>query len=291
MDDTTSNCVYLDRGDNVQCTISLFGANIISWVVFGVEQLFASRRTIFDNLKAIKGGIMLIFPHYRYWSLGPADGFANLMTWKIFEGPMKLPTGDIQVVLELEQGQVSNNIWNFVYTIKYTITLLERDLHLEFHIINLSPYSFYFHFLFSNHIRVPDLSKCRITGLKDCKYIDKITDEYLQKSTEEEVRIDKEYFRIFVDTKNQIKVANVMMDRDFFLKKTNLPDTILHSPWEEKAKIREDFSPDEWDKMLILEVGHKYVPVRIYQNETFEAAMKLRVKSDKEEDDIVIQFY
>lgn len=291
MDVKTLDCVYLDRGDNVQCTISLFGANVISWVVFGVEQLFASRRTVYDNLKAIKGGIMLIFPHYRYWSLGPADGFANLMTWKIFKGPLKLPTGDIQVVLELQQGQVSNNIWNFVYTIRYTITLLERELHMDLQIINSSPYSFFFHFLLSNHIRVPDLSKCRIKGLNGSKYIDKITDEYLQVSNDDEIQINSEYFRIFVDTSDKLEVSNILMERNLYLSKTNLPDTILHSDWEEKAKIREDFSPDEWDKLLILEVGHKYLPVRIHPNEDFRASMKLRVKSDKEEDDIVIHFY
>ncbi|KAK9883781.1 hypothetical protein WA026_001973 [Henosepilachna vigintioctopunctata] len=291
MDMKTLDCIYLDRGENIQCTISRFGANIISWVVHGVEQLFCSRKTVYDNLKAINGGIMLIFPNYGYWSLGPSNGFANLMNWKIYKDPVKLPTGDIQVILELEQCQVSDTIWNFSFNIRYTITLLEKEIELDFSITNLSPYSFYFEFLFSNHIRVPDIRNCKIQGLENSRIMGHTNGIYMHKQEEDEVEIDGEYLKVFVGTGDKIKVTNVMADVDMMLEKTNLPDTILQSPWEEKAKTREDFCADEWNKMLILEVGHKYKPLRLFPNENFESLMKLSVKSEEDRNSFVIRFY
>ncbi|KAL3273801.1 hypothetical protein HHI36_015229 [Cryptolaemus montrouzieri] len=291
MDLTTLNQIYLDRGDNVQCTISRFGANITSWTVWGVEQLFVSRKTTYNNLKPIKGGIMLIFPHYKYWSLGPSNGFASMMVWKIDKGPFKLPTGDIQVILVLEQGQIANNIWNYQYHIQYTVTLLEKELHLDWTIKNLSKYSFHFNFLFSNHVRVPDIRNCKLQGVKDSKYIDEINDLYLLEQKDDEILLDCELNKIFVSTTENIIITDIMAERNLYVHKVNLPDTIVQTIGEEKGKSMEDFCPNEWNKMLILEFGHKYQQINLLPNCSLESHLKLKVKSDKEVDNYVIRFY
>merc|ERR1711971_849139 len=62
--------VPMDRGNNTTCTINLHGATIVSWRVNNQEQLFVSKKSVFDGRKPIRGGIPFIFPQFGTWHYG-----------------------------------------------------------------------------------------------------------------------------------------------------------------------------------------------------------------------------
>lgn len=290
----TSGCsrVYMDRGENVTCTISLFGGCITSWKIDNVEQLFVSKTAILDNLGAIRGGIMMIFPHYRAWALGPSDGFANMMTWKVAEEPHQLETGDIRVVLELTQCRVSDNIWNYDYTLRYQITLLDKELHLKLSVKNQSKCSFYFNLLFSTHLKVPNVENCSIYGLKGTMTRD-LKNKSLERKIwmEDVVNFTEEIYTAFLETGSKLTVSNVMRDKEMFLTKKNLPDVIVYNPWMEHGRLREGWLDDEWNQMVAIEAGHYRRPIVLEIGEEIEVMLDLSVKGDLEREGEIIRFY
>merc|ERR1711971_257312 len=64
--------------------IHLFGATVISWAVDGEQQLFVSGQSLFDETKAIRGGIPIVFPQF---GPGPMKqhGFARVSRWTVEE--------------------------------------------------------------------------------------------------------------------------------------------------------------------------------------------------------------
>ena len=58
----SSPVVIMDRGNNTTCIINLHGSTIVSWRVNNQEQLFVSKKSVFDGRQPIRGGINFVFP-------------------------------------------------------------------------------------------------------------------------------------------------------------------------------------------------------------------------------------
>ena len=69
--------VMMDRGNNTTCTINLHGCTIVSWRVNNQEQLFVSKRSVFDGKKAIRGGIPFVFPIFGPSSVMPQVNYIS----------------------------------------------------------------------------------------------------------------------------------------------------------------------------------------------------------------------
>ena len=65
----SSPVVIMDRGNNTTCIINLHGSTIVSWRVNNQEQLFVSKKSVFDGRQPIRGGIPFIFPQVLNESL------------------------------------------------------------------------------------------------------------------------------------------------------------------------------------------------------------------------------
>lgn len=70
-----------------------------------------SEKAVYDNKKAIRGGIPLVFPNFGPWDLGPQHGFARISTWTLLdeaEAEHK-PEGSASVSFELTDRHVSTS--------------------------------------------------------------------------------------------------------------------------------------------------------------------------------------
>ena len=66
-DDQKEDVMVLSIGNeagSAVANIHLFGATVISWAVDGEQQLFVSGQSLFDQTKAIRGGIPIVFPQF-----------------------------------------------------------------------------------------------------------------------------------------------------------------------------------------------------------------------------------
>ena len=71
--------ILRSTSDNCSCSIHLHGATIISWISNNIERLYLSEAAIFNNVKAIRGGIPVVFPQFGQppQSSMPQHGFAR----------------------------------------------------------------------------------------------------------------------------------------------------------------------------------------------------------------------
>lgn len=63
-----------------------------------------SEKAVFDNKKAIRGGIPLVFPNFGPWDLGPQHGFARISMWTLLDEheATSCPEGAVAASFELK---------------------------------------------------------------------------------------------------------------------------------------------------------------------------------------------
>ncbi|XP_038071543.1 putative glucose-6-phosphate 1-epimerase [Patiria miniata] len=270
--------VVLERGKDTSLTVHLFGATVISWKCNGSEILFLSKKSLFDNKKAIRGGIPVCFPQFGPWDLGPQHGFARISTWTLEQAPKTLSSGDVTAVFTLTDNDETRKMWNHGFKVTYTLTLKETEFVSDFVVKNTGEDSFSFTALLHTYLGVSDVTKATVSGLKGLQYIDKVKEGKVFTEQRELVTIPENYDRVYMNTQGGHIVHDTATGKTIIIKKTNLPDTVVWNPWEEKAKAMSDFGDDEYPKMLCVEAGHVSSPVTLDPGASFVAGQVIVAK-------------
>ena len=170
----TSPVVVLDRGNNTTCTVNLHGATVVSWRVNNQEQLFVSKRAVFDGERPIRGGIPFVFPVYgrdennsnggtTSGSPLPEHGFARVAHWSLERGAERLNTGDVEAIFTLADSEFTRSVWNCAFRLSYRLILREKELHMNVGVFNPSEnFPFDFNLLFHTYIKCPDVRRCQV---------------------------------------------------------------------------------------------------------------------------------
>lgn len=108
---------------------------------------------------------------------------------------------------------------------------------------------------FHIYLRVPDVTECELQGFEGCSYIDKLENEGRSTEGEESIKISNRVDRIYTDTPNDFVVTKVMSGHKVHVKKSNLPDTVVWSPWVELSEEIKDLSNDEYSRFFYFAPG------------------------------------
>ncbi|KAK7465182.1 hypothetical protein BaRGS_00037645 [Batillaria attramentaria] len=266
-----SDVVVLERGEGTRVVVHLHGATVISWTCSGEEQLFLSSTSVFDNKKAIRGGIPVVFPNFGPWSLGPQHGFARIKRWTVAIPPMKDKNGDVIAAFSLEDDEETRGMWNFKFKLVYTLQLSEKSLVSSFVVHNTDKTDFEFTCLLHTYFRVPDIANTSVQGLKGLTYIDKVNDGKEFREEREVVTLTENYDRVYKDAPKTV-VIQTAPTRRLQLSTCNLPDIVVWNPWEDKAKKMADFDDDGWRHMLCVEAGKVVSPVVLKAGDKFDSS-------------------
>lgn len=288
--------VPMDRGNNTTCTINLHGATIVSWRVNNQEQLFVSKKSVFDGRKPIRGGIPFIFPQFGQWNYGmngpPYHGFARISKWQLEKGPERMPSGDIEAIFSLCDSDFTYSMWQHHFKISYRIILREKELHLNIGVYNPSKEgSFDFNVMLHSYFKCPDVRRCQVTGLNGITFLDRTRtgpegppgspppQPPAYQECREVVTLNEWTDRVYINTPlpHEHIVTNVVSGRKMRIQKYNLPDTIIWNPWAEKAKELSDFGDDEHPNMICVNPGHVSTPVTLLPGQAYEASLILQV--------------
>ena len=142
------------------------------------EQLFVSKKSVFDGRKPIRGGIPFIFPQFGQWNYGmngpPYHGFARISKWALEKGPERMPSGDIEAIFSLSDSDFTYSMWQHHFKISYRIILREKELHLNIGVYNPSKDgSFDFNVMLHSYFKCPDVRRCQVTGLNGITFLDR----------------------------------------------------------------------------------------------------------------------
>lgn len=246
--------VELKNSSGSSLTVHLYGATVISWKCQETEHIFVSSKSLFNNKKAIRGGIPLVFPQFGAWDLGPQHGFARINRWSLKE-QKKEQNGDCSAVFTLTDNESTKAMWDFKFELQYTVKLQAESFVTSLKVSNTDSKSFDFTCLLHTYLKVPDVTTVKVTGLSGLTYTDKVTDGGQHKEEREVVVVAENVDRIYENTPDVHNVLNTMNGRNIKIVKTNLPDTVVWNPWVEKAKGMADFGDNDYPEMICVEAG------------------------------------
>jgi glucose-6-phosphate 1-epimerase len=271
--------VVLDRGNNTTCTINLHGSTIVSWRVNNQEQLFVSKRSVFDGKKPIRGGIPFVFPVFGTSTIQPQHGFARISRWQLEKAPERLHTGDIEALFSLTDTDFTRQMWNCEFRVSYRLILREKELHMNIQVHNPSKeIPFQFQLLLHTYFKCPDVRRCQVTGLHGCTFIDKTREPpNSYQECRDVVMIGEHTDRIYTNTPPEHIITNVVSGRKMRVQKYNFPDTVIWNPWVDKAKEIPDFGDDEYPNMICVKSGNVTSGVTLMPGLAFEASQILQV--------------
>ncbi|KAI6650879.1 Glucose-6-phosphate 1-epimerase isoform X1 [Oopsacas minuta] len=274
---TVDDLVMLELDANNSVSVSRHGATVTSWRHKGEEILFLSSKAVFDNVKAIRGGVPICFPQFGPWDLGPQHGFARTARWSVYHPPTSLDEGTITAILELNDQQ-TDNAWGYKFTLLYSITLTHTTLELKVGVENNSPKPFDFTILLHPYFSVSNVEAISVTGFENSHYFDKNKDgaKFVQK--ENEVKITSATDKIFPNVIGPHALLDPNKNRVVVIHKENFPDTVVWNPWTEGAKKMSDFGDDEFAHMVCVEPGFVSNRVCLEPNQEFNASMTLSVE-------------
>src|SRR5215831_4925161 len=113
--------------------VYLHGAQMTAWRPAGLDEvLFLSRKSHWQDGKAIRGGIPVCFPWFRAKvddPKAPAHGFVRTKEWRI-DSIAAGPGDSVSVRLSTESDESTRRWWPFDFRLEYQI-MVGRELKLE----------------------------------------------------------------------------------------------------------------------------------------------------------------
>ncbi|OQR75911.1 putative glucose-6-phosphate 1-epimerase-like [Tropilaelaps mercedesae] len=245
------------------------GATILSWKTGAdqAEHLYVSKTAVFDNKKAIRGGVPFVFPNFGPWSLGPQHGFARISMWSLQRREAH------KVVFKLTETEASKEMWPFTFEVFYTVELAPNALQMRVDVCNTDKQPWDFTLLLHTYLKVADISTTIVKGLDKVTYIDKIN-KGRNATQEGDVVITGATDRVYRNT-GDVEVFDGT--RRVVVEKHGLPDTVVWNPWVEGCASMGDLDDDAWQKMICVEAGKVAEFVTLQPGEIYIAKSTLRL--------------
>ena len=236
--------------------IYLHGAHITSWKpTGGVEALFVSSQSQWDDGHAIRGGVPICFPWFGGKAddpTAPAHGFVRTKAWQL-ESIAEVGNG-VEVSMFTESGEDTKRWWPAEFRLNYRATFAS-ELSLEMVVTNTGKTSLHFEEALHAYHNVGDILKTRVRGLDTVQYIDK-TDSNSRKIQHGEIAIASETDRVYLNTSDAIELEDPVLRRRTRIEKENSRTTVVWNPWVQKAHSLPDFADDEWMRMICIETSN-----------------------------------
>jgi glucose-6-phosphate 1-epimerase len=250
--------------------VYLHGATLTSWVHRGAEKIFVSPNAIWNGVKAIRGGIPVVFPQFGQPNLSmPQHGFARTKTWTV-ESSSSNEEG-ARLILTLSQDHETLALWPHPFHLRYQIELTRTNLFCSFEIENTSESdAFSCQCLLHTYFKVDDIRSIQVEGFGNLSFKDKtraneiFVDETVSRS------IDGEVDRVYIETepglipdiiitdnstpKLRVKKEGVLVSKEGDGKRL-ATDVVLWNPWIEKSIALPDMSDDGYLSFLCIEPG------------------------------------
>eukprot|EP00088_Acartia_fossae_P057075 TRINITY_DN6652_c0_g1_i1.p1 TRINITY_DN6652_c0_g1~~TRINITY_DN6652_c0_g1_i1.p1 ORF type:complete len:289 (-),score=46.86 TRINITY_DN6652_c0_g1_i1:166-987(-) len=263
------------KTDNAFCKIAKFGATLVDWKVDSNPVIFVSPNAVLDGKKAIRGGIPICFPSFGPWSYGAQHGFARTSTWQVAEGPSN--SGDeSSVVLRLEDTEETRKIWNFKFTLDYKIKIHGSTLILDLDLKNVGDEEISFTNALHTYFCVDNVEKASVTGLKGLDYLDKtLPDTPKLKEDRDQVTLSGWTDRVYLGPTDAVNIQGLPNGGKVKLTSTNLPDTVIWNPWNEKAAAMSDLGAESWPRFICVEAGGCVEPIKVASGAGWQATHRV----------------
>lgn len=258
--------ICLSSAAQHKAELYLYGAQIHSWSgPYGEELLFTSSRAFFERGKPVRGGVPLIFPQFGKGEL-PSHGFARTSMWEVKETKF-VAEGVPSVTLRLEDGSMTQTMWPHRFVLEYTVTLSDR-LHCLLKVVNCDTTPFFFYAGFHNYLRIADINRTSIHGLKDITYMDLSAQRRYAVQNADPLIFECRTDNAYLNAPEVVRVTDQLMNREYTVTKGGFRDVVVWNPWESGSREFQDLAPQEYLSFVCVE------PAIVNQKITLEPRAK-----------------
>jgi glucose-6-phosphate 1-epimerase len=232
----------------------LHGAHVTSWKPSGEEEvLFVSRKSRWEDGRAIRGGVPICFPWFGD-KAGDRDagahGFVRAKAWQL---EAIVQAGDaVAVSMFTESDASTKRWWPADFRLVHRATF-GSELSQELLVTNTGAKPLRFEEALHTYYRVGQIETARLQGLDAAQYRDK-TDGNQEKMQHGKIVLASETDSIYLNTRQAVELEDPGLHRCSRISKENSLTTVVWNPWVTKAQAMSDLGDDEWTQMICIEV-------------------------------------
>jgi len=234
----------------------LHGAQVTSWISSGRnEALYVSPNSIWQDGRAIRGGVPICFPWFgdkQGDPSAPAHGFVRTKSWEL-EGIESRGEG-IEVTMSTTSDDVTRKWWPFDFRLICRGTFA-RGLQIDLIVTNSGSSAFWFEEALHAYFAVGDAESALVHGLDATRYIDK-TDNRIEKMQSGDIYITAETDRVYLDTTGPVELVDLATSRRIHIWKQSSQTTVVWNPWMEKSIALKDLGPEQWKEFVCIETAN-----------------------------------
>ena len=248
--------LVLDQGDSL--TVTEQGAQVVSWISQGREQLFLSPKNIWDSARAIRGGIPVCFPQFNQRGSLPKHGFARNVAWQV--GEPQVSEAGMNLGFTLNHGPATQKFWSAEFQAQVQIHLSPNALKVVLSVNNLGETELQFTGALHTYLAISDISRTSITGLHGMAEWDAVRDAHSQAI--ETLTFHGEFDRVYAASPKPL----VLQDGVRALEISQSPSwaqTVVWNPGETLCATLADMPPDGFAHMLCVEAAQVFSPIHV----------------------------
>jgi glucose-6-phosphate 1-epimerase len=266
----------LNTDTGASADIYRYGAHLTSWkTAAGREWMFISREAQFEQGKAIRGGVPVIFPQFSGFGRGQRHGFARNMEWQLVE-ECKSSTQEASCRFVLQADDKSLSLWPHRFRAEFVPTLRDNQLDMTLTIHNTDQQPFSFTAALHTYFAVSNLHQVHLRGLKGVRYWDNDGSDFHRDRFVfelEAMTFPDAIDRVFFDNLNPLQLIDGN-DR-LTIENKGFQEVVVWNPGAEATKKLDDMADDEYLRMLCVEAAIIDQPVTLAPGESWRGAQVL----------------
>lgn len=242
------------QNQSASALISLYGGQILSYkpVTEKADMLFLSKKSLYENGIAIRGGIPVCWPWFGPDPKGlqrPNHGFVRNQFWNV----LATSTTDTETNISLQFTEKHKNekTWKqpFTLTLEFSIG---STLALKLITLNNGDKPFSFTQAFHTYFNVADIHRVQVFGLEDSFYFDKL-DHGREKHQTGIVTISEETDRIYENVNSHLVLNDPVYRRRIEIDSQNCKTGVVWNPWQ---KPMADLDEKDYQRFICVETGN-----------------------------------
>ena len=248
--------LVLDQGDTL--TVTEQGAQVVSWISQGHEQLFLSPKNLWDGARAIRGGIPVCFPQFNQRGSLPKHGFARNVAWQA--GEPQVSEAGMTLGFTLNHGPATQKFWSAEFQAQVQIHLSPNALKVDLSVSNLGETELQFSGALHTYLAVSDISTTSLTGLQGQPEWDAVCDAHSQAS--EALTFQSEFDRVYAASPKPLVLQDGARTLEIS-QSLSWAQTVVWNPGATLCATLADMPPDGFAHMLCLEAAQVFSPIHV----------------------------
>ena len=224
------------------------GAHLCSWICEGREQLFVSKHAIYEQGKALRGGVPICFPQFAAFGPGQKHGFARNVTWQLES------ITEQSIKLSLESDEQSLALWPHEFLLNFEVELRKLGLVMSLNVSNTGSTAFDFGAALHSYFKIEDAEQVELSGLQGCICWDNgnpLDQRYRDQASK--VKLAGPIDRVYFGTERDVAIEEEGTLRR--IAKTGFKDVVVWNPWREGAAVLLDMADSEYRNMICVEAA------------------------------------